>query len=77
MKDSEQGFQRKCDQEQQKEKAQLKVAVWALCKESNVASGENSIASEKELKSEGNRKENNVVSGKLQNVASSLSAMCR
>jgi len=40
MEDSEHWFQSKCDKEQLKEKAQLKVAVWALCKESNIASGE-------------------------------------
>ena len=75
MEDSKQGFRVEFGQEQQKGRVQLKVAAWALCKESNVASGENSIASEKELKSEENRKENNVVSGKLQNVASSLYAI--
>ena len=41
MEDSEQGLMRsKSDQKQLKEKEQLKVAAWAVCKESNIAKGE-------------------------------------
>ena len=40
MEDSEQRFGRKCDQEEKKEKMQLKVAAWAVCKESNITNGE-------------------------------------
>ena len=39
MEDSKQGFRIKSGQDQQiLERVQLKVAAWALCKESNVAS---------------------------------------
>ena len=40
MVDPEQGLRSRCDEEQLKEKSQLKVAVWAQCKESNVVDGE-------------------------------------
>ena len=38
MEDSKQRFGIKFGQDQQKDRVQLKVAAWALCKESNVAS---------------------------------------
>jgi len=70
MEDLEQGFQSKCDQEQLKEKVQLKVAAWALCKESNIASGEKlkvnimnplcAIPPRKRLKSDKPKKENEL-----------------
>ena len=58
MEDSEPGWRVELDQEQKKENVQLKVAAWALCKESNVASGMNvgslpsAVGPEKRLQSE-------------------------
>ena len=40
MEDSEQEFRSQCDQGEMKGKRQLKVVLWALCKESNIANGE-------------------------------------
>ena len=46
MEDSKKGFEIKFGQDQQKDRVQLKVAAWALCKESNVASerGQNVVS---------------------------------
>ena len=60
MEDSEQEFRSQCDQGEMKGKRQLKVVLWALCKESNIANGEgqNMVDSRCDQKNDELRREN-------------------